>query len=183
MIKKLMKPFQIAKMPLFMFGVALVLDALVFPGVQLMLSFAQKYLVNAVEYQDTNLMLYVYILAVVIIFFVVVVNPLAEYFKDKAVHQYHANLQSEVSRRLLSFKHSFFEATHSGEVLTKLNSDMDQVIGIYRWSFHQFLLAVFYGVGSIIAMFFLSWQMAIIVIAFAIFEYVSIFFVIIAISL
>ncbi len=170
MIQKLMKPFQIAKMPLSIFAVALVLDALVFPVVQLILSYAQKYLVNAVEYQNTSLMRYVYILAIVIVFFVVVVNPLAEYFKDKAVHQYHANLQTEVSRRLLSFKHSFFEATHSGEVLTKLNSDMDQVIGIYRWSFHRFLLAVFYGIGSIVTMFFLSWQMAIVVIAFAIFE-------------
>lgn len=170
MIKKLMKPFQIARIPLSMFGIALVLDALVYPSVQLMLSYAQKYLVNAVEYQNTGLMRYVYILAVVIILLVVVVNPLAEYFKDKAVHQYHANLQSEISKRLLSFKSSFFEATHSGEVLTKLNSDMGQVIGIYRWSLHRFLLAVFYGVGSILVMFFLSWQMAIVVIAFAIFE-------------
>lgn len=170
MIKKLMKPFQITSIPLLMFGSALVLDALAFPAVQLMLSYAQKYLVNAVEYQNTGLMRYVYILAVVIIFFVVVVNPLAEYFKDKAVHQYHANLQSEVSRRLLSFEHSFFETTHSGEILTKLNSDIDQVIGLYRWSLHRFLLAIFYGIGSILMMFFLNWQMAIIVIAFAIFE-------------
>lgn len=170
MIKKLMKPFKIAKMPLFLFWIALILDALVFPAVQLILSYAQKYLVNAVEYQNTGLMRDVYILAMIIIFLVVVVNPLAEYFKDKAVHKYHANLQYEVSRRLLSFQHAFFEATHSGEVLTKLNSDMDQVIGIYRWSFHRFFLAIFYGFGAIILMFFLSWQMAVIVIAFAMFE-------------
>ncbi len=170
MIKKLMKPFKIARMPLFMFLAALVVDSLVFPVVQLILSFAQKYLVNAVEYHNTGLMRYVYLLAIIIIFLVVVINPLAEYFKDKAVHTYHANLQAEVCRRLLSFKHSFFETTHSGEVLTKLNSDMGEMISIYRWSFHQFLLAIFYGVGAIVMMFFLSWQMAVIVIVFAMFE-------------
>jgi ATP-binding cassette subfamily B protein len=80
------------------------------------------------------------------------------------------NLRKFTVDKLLALPLPFFEQVHSGDIMTRVNSDLEAIGSIYSWSFFRFLLAVFYGLGSAFIMMFLSWQLAVLIIILAVAE-------------
>lgn len=149
---------------------ALMIDAMVFPLAQVFTSFSEKWLVNAVEFHDSLYMNGVYILSTVIFILIFFVNPLAEYYKEKNVSGMIRSLKNRMTDRLLHFPLEYYTNVDSGKIIVQMTSDIDGVKALFSWSLHRFFLAVFYGFGSVVLMFWLCWQLSIIILILAFFE-------------
>lgn len=149
---------------------ALMIDAMVFPLAQVFTSFSEKWLVNAVEFHDSLYMNGVYILSTVIFILIFFVNPLAEYYKEKNVSGMIRSLKDRMTDRLLHFPLEYYTNVDSGKIIVQMTSDIDGVKAFFSWSLHRFFLAVFYGFGSVVLMFWLCWQLSIIILILAFFE-------------
>lgn len=149
---------------------ALMIDAMVFPLAQVFTSFSEKWLVNAVEFHDSLYMDGVYILSTVIFILIFFVNPLAEYYKEKNVSGMIRSLKDRMTDRLLHFPLEYYTNVDSGKIIVQMTSDIDGVKALFSWSLHRFFLAVFYGFGSVVLMFWLCWQLSIIILILAFFE-------------
>lgn len=149
---------------------ALMIDAMVFPLAQVFTSFSEKWLVNAVEFHDSLYMNGVYILSTVIFILIFFVNPLAEYYKEKNVSGMIRSLKDRMTDRLLHFPLEYYTNVDSGKIIVQMTSDIDGVKALFSWSLHRFFLAVFYGFGSVVLMFWLCWQLSIIILILAFFE-------------
>ena len=123
----------------------------------------QKFLVNAVEYQDAGYMTYVYILAAGILFMVIVLNPFGNYLKDRSLQIYTKNLRELIMGKLLRYPYSFYETHETGDLMVRLREDLDGVTGIYG-SLSWLLLGLFYGGGSVAVMLTYNWPLALFVI-------------------
>ena len=149
---------------------ALMIDAMVFPLAQVFTSFSEKWLVNAVEFHDSLYMNGVYILSTVIFILIFFVNPLAEYYKEKNVSGMIRSLKDRMTDRLLHFPLEYYTNVDSGKIIVQMTSDIDGVKALFSWSLHRFFLAVFYGFGCVVLMFWLCWQLSIIILILAFFE-------------
>lgn len=154
----------------FFYILALMIDALVFPLAQVFTSFSEKWLVNAVEFHDSLYMNGVYILSAVIFILIFLVNPLAEYYKEKNVSGMIQSLKDRMTDRLLHFPLEYYTNADRGKIIVQMTSDIDGVKGLFSWSLHRFFLAVFYGFGSVVLMLCLCWQLSIIILILAFFE-------------
>lgn len=120
----------------------------------------QKYLVNAVEYQDMGYMTYVYLLAAGILFMVVILNPITSYSHNRIGQLFTKNLRELTIEKLLAYPYSFYDTYQTGDLITRLREDLDAI----PVSFGYLLLGLFYGGGSIIVMLTFSWQLSLLVI-------------------
>lgn len=149
---------------------ALMTDALVFPLAQIFTSFSEKWLVNAVEFHDSQYRNGVYILSAVVFILIFFVNPLAEYYKEKNVSGMMRGLKDRMAEKLLHFPLEYYTGADRGRILVQMTSDIDGVKSIFSCSLHRFFLAVFYGSGSIALMVCLCWQLSVVMLILAFFE-------------
>jgi ABC-type multidrug transport system fused ATPase/permease subunit len=161
------KPLKLMKGSKIVYFLFMIIGGMNFPLVQMLLSLAQKNLVNAIEFNQPNYMNLVYIFSVLILLFVMFVDPVATFYRKKSVRSFIKNLRKYIVKKSLDLPMSFFEHTHSADIMTKINNDLEAVSSMYTWSLYRFLLAVFYGAGSISIMMFLCWQLAILIIVLA----------------
>lgn len=169
-LKAIFTPLKIIPFPKISYILGMLLEGLMFPCIQLLLSLMQKYLVNSVEYNDAGYMSYVYILAASILIMVIVINPLANYFKEKSMRIFMMNIREYSVDRLIKYPHSYYEKNHSGDIISRLRVDVESLAGVYSGTIFRFLLGIFYGVGSTILMMVFCWQLSILVICLGIFE-------------
>ena len=141
-----------------------------FPLMQVCVGFMQKYLVNAVEYNDMRYMTYVYGMAAAILLMVIVLNPLGEYVKEWTMRVFIKNLRALTIEKLFSYRYSFYEKYQTGDLVLRLREDTDAMADIYTNSIFRLLLGLFYGGGSIIVMLTLNWQLSLLVIILGVAE-------------
>lgn len=169
-LKAIFTPLKIIPFPKISYTLGMLFEGLMFPCIQFLLSLMQKYLVNSVEYNNAGYMLYVYILAASILIMVMVINPLANYFKERSIRIFMKNIREYTVDRLIKYPLEYYGKNHSGDIISRLRSDVESLAGIYSGTILYLLLGIFYGVGSIILMLFLCWQLSILVICLAIIE-------------
>jgi len=160
--KAILNAYSWAPFPKALFFAGLLLGNMMFPLMQIFLGLMQKFLVNAVEYRDMGYMNYVYILAAGILFMVIVLNPLGNYLRDRALQRLNKNLRELSAGKLLSYRYSFYEIYRTGDLVVRLCEDLDAVSG--DWSLSWLLLGLFYGGGSVVVMLTYSWPLALFVI-------------------
>ncbi len=169
-LKTILTPLRIIPFTKMSYTLGMLLEGLMFPCIQLLLSLMQKYLVNSVEYNDAGYMTYVYILAAAILIMLLIINPIANYFKEKSMRIFTMNIREYSIDRLIRYPHAYYEKNHSGDIISRLRGDVESLAGIYSGTLFRLILGIFYGVGSIILMTFLCWQLAILVIFLGVFE-------------
>jgi len=139
---------------------------MMFPLMQVFTGLMQKYLVNAVEFQDMGYMRYVYIFAAGILFMVIILNPLTTYLHNRAGQLYKKNLRELTMKKLLSYPCTFYDTFQTGDLVTRLRDDLDALPASFQW----LLLGLFYGGGSIVVMMIFSWQLSLYVIFLCLFQ-------------
>ncbi|MHB0876540.1 MAG: ABC transporter ATP-binding protein [Anaerolineae bacterium] len=140
---------------------AVLLNGAMFPAIQILLGFTQKILVNSIEFDKPGDIVYVYALSGAILFLFAVANPFLDNLRVRTVSTMMWRLRVKTLAHLYRLPISYFDKVHSGTVLSIMNIDMSNVQTIYDWSLNRLALALFYGLGSIVAMFFLCWPLAI----------------------
>lgn len=169
-LKEIFYPFKQIKINLLLFWFALIMNGLMFPSIQVLLGFAQKNLVNSIEFNNSALIQNVYILAGIIFVFFAFLNPYMEYLKEVVIHDFTRKLRKAVYTHILNLPAQYLDNKHSGDLISRFTNDLNRVPNIYVNSLFHLLLAIFYGLGSIISMVFLCWQLAIFIFVLGIFE-------------
>ncbi len=164
----MLKSLRMARMPVITYMTSMFISSLMFPLAQILLGLSQKNLVNAVEFNDQNYMLIVYISSAAILVLVSVINPIAGFIQSRSVHRFMRNLRGEAIKKLVSLPMTFFDNMHSGDIITRINDDLEQIAEIYHWQLHRLMLAFLYGIGSVSVMLFLSWRLSCVIIVLAV---------------
>lgn len=160
--KAMLHTFGLVSFPKIVFLISLIIDTAMFPLMQVFSGLMQKYLVNAVEYQDMSYMRYVYLLAAGILFMVIILNPVACCLSNRSMEIFKKNLRELTIKKLMSYRYSFYETYRTGDLILRLREDLDAVSG--GWSLAWLLLGLFYGGGSIAVMLTFCWQLSLFVI-------------------
>ena len=150
--------------------ISMIISSLMFPLMQMFLSLTQKNLVNAIEFDNSEYMLNVYVFSSLILFLVGIIHPLSIFHMEKSTYTFMRQFRSYAVERLLSFPLSFFENTHTGDIINRINGDLERFTPLYNSVLDRFFTAIFYGLISIIVMSFLSWQLSLVIIVLAVVE-------------
>ena len=148
----------------------MLLNGAMFPAIQILLGFTQKILVNSIEFDMPGNIVYVFALSGVILFLLAVANPFFEYQRERTVGAMMSRIRVKGLDHLCRLPISYFDKVHSGTVLSIMNNDMSSIQMIYGRSLFRLTLALFYGLGSIAAMIFLCWPLAIFILFLGMFE-------------
>jgi len=70
-------------------------------------------------------------------------------------------LQKSLFRKILYSKYSNIESIHSGELLSLIQDNVDNAVGLVGWNIVVLFQAVISGIGSIVITFVLCWQIGI----------------------
>ena len=166
------KPLNRVTMPKnrLIYWLSLIVGSLMFPLMQMLLSLTQKNLVNAIEFDNADYMVNVYLFSGLILFLVVIIHPFSLFYMEKSVYTFMRKFRSYAVKKLLSFPLSFFEETHTGDIINRINGDLEKFTSLYNAVLARFFTAIFYGMISIIVMSFLSWQLSLVIIILAVIE-------------
>ena len=160
--KAVLRTFSWVSFPKIVFFISLLTANMMFPLMQVFSGLMQKYLVNAVEYQDMGYMTYVYWLAAGILFMVIFLNPVSTYLGNRAMEIFKKNMREMSIKKLMLYRYSFYENYQTGDLILRLRENLDAVSG--DWSLSWLLLGLFYGGGSIVVMLTFNWQLSLLVI-------------------
>ena len=149
---------------------SLIVGSLMFPLMQMLLSLTQKNLVNAIEFDNADYMVNVYLFSGLILLLVGVIHPWSMFYMEKSVYTFMRKSRSYAVKQLLSFPLSFFEEKHTGDIINRINGDLEKFTSLYNAVLARFFTAIFYGLISIIVMSFLSWQLSLVIIVLAVIE-------------
>lgn len=159
--KEVIRALKVTDTNILGYFAAILLNGAMFPAIQILLGFTQKILVNSIEFNIPGNIVYVFALSGAILFLFAVANPFFEYLKERTVRTMMSRIRVKTLDHLYRLPISYFDKVHSGTVLSIMNNDMSSIQMIYGWSLFRLTLALFYGLGSIAAMFFLCWPLAI----------------------
>ncbi len=149
---------------------ALLWDSAAFPLAQIFMSLAEKRLVNAVEFENPSYMKEVVFYCVLVFLLTFFLNSIAEYQKEQQTALFMARLKRRFAEKLMLLTPEDREGFKNGDLIARMNQDMDSIGELYSWSLHRFFLGVFYGGGSILLMLLLCWQLAFIILILAVLE-------------
>ena len=169
-IRAIMGPLRWASFPKFRFFLGLLSASTMFPLMQVAVGLMQKFLVNAVEYQNMRYMTYVYLLALILLVMVAAIDPLGHYLLGRSARLFTNNLRERTVEKLLSYPYSFYETHQTGDLVLRLREDLDAIPEIYTESINRLLLGLFYGGGSFAVMMTFSWQLALLVVVLGVGE-------------
>ena len=166
------KPLNRVTMPKnrLIYWLSLIVGSLMFPLMQMLLSLTQKNLVNAIEFDNADYMVNVYLFSGLILLLVGVIHPWSMFYMEKSVYTFMREFRAYAVKKLLSFPLSFFEETHTGDIINRINGDLEKFTSLYNAVLARFFTAIFYGMISIIVMSFLSWQLSLVIIILAVIE-------------
>lgn len=155
---------------LHLYLIALLMDSAAFPLAQIFMSLAEKRLVNAVEFRNPSYMNEVVLYCVLVFLLIFFLNSIAEYQKEKQTALFMMGLKKRFAQKLMLLPSDYQDGHDSGDLITRMDGDMNNISELYSWSLHRFFLAVFYGGGSILLMFFLCWQLSLVILFLALLE-------------
>jgi ABC-type multidrug transport system fused ATPase/permease subunit len=171
-IYHIFKPLNRVTMPKnrLIYWLSLIVGSLMFPLMQMLLSLTQKNLVNAIEFDNADYMINVYLFSGLILLLVGVIHPWSMFSMEKSVYTFMRQFRSYAVQQLLSFPLAFFENTHTGDIINRINGDLEKFPSLYNFVLARFFTAIFYGLISIIVMSFLCWQLSLVIIVLAAIE-------------
>ncbi|QUI20878.1 ABC transporter ATP-binding protein [Vallitalea pronyensis] len=124
-------------------------------------SLINKELLNAAVTQHYDLVYKIIIFAVItFIILNVVFDPVARYINRKIIRKTIFHIRVNVFRHLMDYPMTYFKANHSGDLLSKVNNDLNQLEGAYGDNIHRVISTLIQGIGATITMFLLDWRLA-----------------------
>ena len=67
-----------------------------------------------------------------------------------------SKIRQNIFKRIVAFKYSDIEYTHSGKYLSIMHNDIDRIMNLFDWSFIGMLQAIISGIFSILIIFYYS---------------------------
>ena len=133
-------------------------------GFQIVSAFVVKDTINAAVSGEINLLFRAITIFLGMIVCMLVLNPLVFYVFKKSTLETTGMLKLRMFKHLVRLPMSFFDRNHSGDIMTRLSSDIESTADIYTNTVKQMYFTTFFGVVSAALMLNLNWQMAVVLI-------------------
>lgn len=89
-------------------------------------------------------------------------NFLSGYVMTVVAQRYSQNLRKQIIEKINDIPLNYFDSRTTGDILSILTNDVDMISQSFQQSLSMFVSAIFMLIGSIIAMFVTSWQLALV---------------------
>ena len=118
---------------------------------------ANNYLTHSI---DMNALLKIGITLVVFYVSVALCAYLANYILTTVTQRYAEKLRNDIAKKINRVPLAYFDSHSHGDLLSTLTNDVDQIGQSLQQSVSMVIQSIFLLIGTLIAMFFTSWQMA-----------------------
>ncbi len=132
----------------------------------MLMAFVLKDLVDAAAGKNLQLLYSALILAVIITVMLCMGYPIFEYIYQGSIRKTIADLRLKLFSNIETISYGHIENIHSGEVISRMNNDLDLLEKSYADDLRNVISVVLAGIGSIILMFTLDWKISSILLAF-----------------
>jgi ATP-binding cassette subfamily B protein len=129
-------------------------------ALNILVAFAQKYMVDAPLKGQISLLVKAGLIIVISVLLLVIIWPFLDYIYKKSIKQVMADFRKKVFGHIQKLPMSYFENHHSGDIVSRLNNDMQAVESIYSEQIRQLSLILLLGLGSIVFMFIIEWRVS-----------------------
>jgi ATP-binding cassette, subfamily B, bacterial len=168
--KDLLRVYSMTGKWLFPYCLSILITGIANPSIKVLFAFAYKKAVNAIEYRQIELFTTACIFVVLSIVIQCIIEPIANCYNGCKVNQIIYDIKKEVFKHVEKLPMSYYDKNHSGDVMSRLNSDMDNFEPIYRGNTRNIIQVIIYGLGSIVCMFLLDVKLTIICILLSAFS-------------
>lgn len=128
-------------------------------------AFVKKKIINAAISGQMRILLNAAGLILIVIILGCIFDPIARYLSNWCIKKTMMELRSTLFSHLIKLPLTYFDNTHSGEIMSRINNDLNVMERAYGWQMHMLLLSVIAGCGSLISMFILDWRLTLIIIS------------------
>lgn len=129
-------------------------------GMAIVESYAFKYAVNAAVEQERALWWTALTIFIVGMAIVTILIPLCRYLYQRCAHVTATEIRLQVFEHILHLPVARLEEQHSGDLVARLTTDTNTMIGIYTHKLRRFIAPFSYSIGAGVAMFLLDWRIA-----------------------
>ena len=132
------------------------------PSIKLLFASAYKKAVNAMEFQQMDLFTSACKLVIFAIVIQCVIEPIANCYNGCKVNQIIYEIKKRVFLHVEQLPMSYYDTTHSADLMSRVTSDLDNFEPIYRGNTRNIMQSIVYGLGAIVSMFLLDIRLTII---------------------
>lgn len=145
---------------MFKYAAGMIGMSLLFSALSLVESFALKHVIETAEVNDMTLMLRGVILAVILYLGITLLIPVARFYYNQCSQLAVLDVKSAIFKHRSRLPISYFENTHSGDILSRLDSDASLMCELYASRIRRLIFPIIYGVTAAIPMFILNWKLS-----------------------
>lgn len=146
---------------LWIYGFAVIALCILETLMQLVIIYLSKDIINAAAGKDLNqivkLLPYLGVMALMMCVF----SPLLGFISNYCVEWTLGDIRLKAFKHIENLPLSYFDKSHSGDILSRLNNDVSVLSHIYHDGIHTILSAFMMGVGSVALMILLDWRLSI----------------------
>lgn len=132
--------------------ISLVICAAIDPIYQIGFAFANKYIFNSLQYQSTEMLVKGFFIMAVVFFVYCIVQPIAGYHYEGKLYYPIIDIHLNLVRNIVKLPSSYLDKNHSGDIMTRLTSDIDRLSVFYREHTYDFVSSTILGVGSLVSL-------------------------------
>lgn len=129
-------------------------------------AFVKKTIINAAFNGQINVLLNSALIILLVIILGCIFDPIARYISNRCIKKTMMELRNHLFSHLAKLPLTYFDNTHSGEIMSRINNDLSAMERAYGWQMHMLLLSIIAGSGSLVSMFILDWRLTSLVIVF-----------------
>lgn len=135
---------------------AILLCAAVEPIYSIGFAFVNKFIFNSIEYKNEKLLLSGILIMVIIFLIYCIVQPITAYHFEGRLYYPIINIHLSLVSSIMKLPRIYFDKNHSGSIMSRLTSDLDNLSTFYREYTYDILSQSLLGLGSFIAIIFID---------------------------
>lgn len=135
---------------------AILLCAAVEPIYSIGFAFVNKFIFNSIEYKNEKLLLSGILIMAIIFLIYCIVQPITAYHFEGRLYYPIINIHLNLVSSIMKLPRIYFDKNHSGSIMSRLTSDLDNLSTFYREYTYDILSQSLLGLGSFIAIIFID---------------------------
>ena len=172
-LKEFIRVYALIEEKKIVYFISIFITCIAYPSLNIIFSFAYKLSINAIEFNHFSLFINTCILFLVAAIIQCLVEPFANYINARAVNDIVCRIKNKVFRHALSLPVSYFEKNRNADTVLRLTLNIDSFEPILRAGIRDVMQTLFLGIGALISMLILSYQLTLAALAFSVLAYLA----------
>ena len=147
--------------------------AIVVPAFDLALPWVTKWMINAVEMGSKELLIQGFSTMIIIFILYAALVPITAYHYEGRSHKPLLGVRLDLLKHIIGMPFNFFSHQHSGELMSRLTGDIDELFNFYKEQTYDIISILFKGIGALVMLLMLDIGIAVPVIILGIISALS----------